>query len=282
MTNFELIDNYLTNRLTDSERAAFEQQLKSDPALKADVDFQTSIVDGLKKARVAELKEMLNKVPVNSTPVIQFSALKIAAGLVGTVVIVSAAYLYLNQNSPDENPSLPASIEDSIKQKEETNEEVKVGESAKTENSPEVVTKSEDKKETSVKPMEKIAPSKSVTKPTLEVVNPSEDLTESTPTREFVEPSKPGLATPAMEVDIDSANKKYSFHYQFVNGKVILFGSFDKSLFEILEIHGKTDSTFLFYKENYFVLDESKHDITPLEVIKDKALIQKLKEYSNK
>lgn len=282
MTNFELIDNYLTNRLTDSERAAFEQQLKSDPALKTDVEFQTSIVDGLKKARVAELKEMLNKVPVNSTPVIQFSALKIAAGLVGTVVIVSAAYLYINQNSPDENPSLPTSIEDSIKQKEETNEEVKVEESSKAENSTEVVTKSEDKKETSVKPMEKVAPSKRATKPTLEVVNPSEDLTESTPTREITEPSKPGLATPAMEVDIDSANKKYTFHYQFVNGKVILFGSFDKSLFEILEIHGKTDSTFLFYKENYFVLDESKHDITPLEVIRDKALIKKLKEYRNK
>lgn len=281
MSNFELIDNYLTNRLNESERAAFEQQMKSDPALKADVEFQASIVEGLKKARVAELKAMLNKVPVNSAPV-QFSALKVAAGLVGTAVLVSAIYLYFREDNQPEVPS-PTPIEDSIKQREQTKEEVKANdEVAHEDQSTEVNKKTDDKKESSVKPAEKIKPSKEVTKPKLDVVDPSEDLTESTPTRETIEPSKPGLATPALEVEVDSASKKYSFHYQFVNGKVILYGSFDKSLFEILEINGGSHATFLFYKENYFTLDESKHEITPLEVIKDKALIKKLKEFRNK
>lgn len=281
MSNFELIDNYLTNRLNESERAAFEQQMKSDPALKADVEFQASIVEGLKKARVAELKAMLNKVPVNTAPV-QFSTLKLAAGLVGTAVLVSAIYLYVKEDNQPEVPS-PTPIEDSIKQKEQTKEEVKaIEEVANEDQSTEVNKKIDNKKESSVKPAEKITPSKEVTKPTLDVVDPSEDLTESTPTRETIEPSRPGLATPAMEVEIDSTNKKYSFHYQFVNGKVVLYGAFDKSLFEILEINGGTHATFLFYKENYFTLDESKHEITPLEVIKDKALIKKLKEFRNK
>ncbi len=281
MSNFELIDNYLTNRLNESERAAFEQQMKSDPALKADVEFQASIVEGLKKARVAELKAMLNKVPVNSAPV-QFSALKVAAGLVGTAVLVSAIYLYFREDNQPEVPS-PTPIEDSIKQREQTKEEVKANdEVAHEDQSTEVNKKTDDKKESSVKPAEKIKPSKEVTKPKLDVVDPSEDLTESTPTRETIEPSKPGLATPALEVEVDSASKKYSFHYQFVNGKVILYGSFDKSLFEILEINGGSHATFLFFKENYFTLDESKHEITPLEVIKDKALIKKLKEFRNK
>lgn len=280
MSNFELIDNYLTNRLNESERAAFEQQMKSDPALKADVEFQASIVEGLKKARVAELKAMFNKVPVNSAPV-QFSALKVAAGLVGTAVLVSAIYLYFKEDNQPEVPS-PTPIEDSIKQREQTKEEVKANdEVAKEDQLTDVNKKTDDKKESSVKPAEKITPSKEVTKPKLDVVDPSEDLTESTPTRETIEPSKPGLATPALEVEVDSASKK-SFHYQFVNGKVILYGSFDKSLFEILEINGGSHATFLFYKENYFTLDESKHEITPLEVIKDKALIKKLKEFRNK
>ncbi|MEQ1585679.1 MAG: hypothetical protein ABL895_07375 [Cyclobacteriaceae bacterium] len=282
MSNFELIDNYLTNRLNESERSAFEQQMKSDPALKADVEFQASIVEGLKKARVAELKAMLNKVPVNSAPV-QFSALKLASGLVGTAVLVSAIYLYFKEDNQPEVLSPTTPIEDSIKQREQTKEEVKATEEVTNEDqSTEVNKKPEDKKEQSVKPAEKITPSKNVTKPTLDVVDPSEDLTESTPTRETVEPSKPGFATPAMEVEVDSASKKYNFHYQFVDGKMILFGSFDKSLYEILEINGGTHATFLFYKENYFTLDESRHEITPLEVIKDKALIKKLKEYRNK
>lgn len=281
MSNFELIDNYLTNRLSEPERAAFEQQMKSDPALKADVEFQASIVEGLKKARVAELKKMLNKVPVNSAPV-QFSALKLTAGLVGTVVLVSTIYLYFKEVNQPEVPS-PTPTEDSIKQREQTKEEVKAIEEVANEDQPtEVNKKPADKKEPTLNATEKITPSKTVTKPKLDVVDPSEDLTESTPTRETIEPSKPGLATPAMEVEVDSASKKYSFHYQFVDGKVILFGPFDKSLYEILEINGGTHATFLFYKENYFTLDESKHEITPLEVIKDKALIKKLKEFRNK
>jgi hypothetical protein len=280
MSNFELIDSYLTNRLNEQERQAFEQQIKSDPALKADVEFQASIVEGLKKARAAELKAMLNKVPVNNTPV-QFSVLKMAAGLVGTAVLVSAIYLYFKKDNQSEVPGPTTPIEDSTKQKEQT-KEVKATEEVTNEGQSTEVNKTEDKKEPSVKPAEKITPSKNVTKPKLDVVNPSEDLTESTPTRETVEPSKPGLATPAIEVEVDSASKKYSFHYQFVNGKVILFGSFDKSLYEILEINGETHSTFLFYKENYFTLDESKHEITRLEAIKDKALIKKLKEYRDK
>jgi hypothetical protein len=282
MTNFELIDNYLTNRLTESDRKAFEQQIKTDPDLKADVEFQSSIVEGLKKARAAELKAMLNRVPVSTTPLIQ-SPLKITASLVGTAVIISAIYLYFNQDNQVEqvNPTTP--VENSIEQREPAKEDLDVPKEVITEEqATQIINKPDEKRDLSKKPTDRLTPSKSTTKPTIEVVDPSEDLKESTPTREMIEPSKPGLATPALEVDVDSANKKYSFHYQFVNDRVILFGSFDKSLFEILEIHGNSDSTFLFYKENYFLLDGTQHEITPLEVIKDKMLIKKLKEYRNK
>src|SRR5258706_14798338 len=64
MSNFELIDDYLTNRLGEQERVSFEQELGSDPALKADVDLQKHIVAGAKKGRAGGLQAMRNNVPV--------------------------------------------------------------------------------------------------------------------------------------------------------------------------------------------------------------------------
>ena len=66
MSNTELIDDYLTNKLSDTQREVFEQQLASDPTLKADVEFQRQIIDGLQKARAAELKSMLRNIPISS------------------------------------------------------------------------------------------------------------------------------------------------------------------------------------------------------------------------
>lgn len=279
MSNFELIDNYLTNRLSKTEREAFESQLISDPELKADLDFHTGVIEGVKKARATELKAMLNNVPITSVPVIELSPLKIAAGLAGIALIAAVMYLYLNETP--EVPKIPAPIEDSVNQIKSDTDAIKPVETV-VENS---VASEVGKPEPSSVP-EKSKPSnkistKEVAKPVLEVVDPSEDLTESTATR-ATRGIKPALAFSTPEVEIDSSNKKYPFHYQFINSRVILFGSFDKSLYEILEINGGSHSVFLYYKENYYSLDESKQEITPLVVIKDKTLIQKLKEYRKK
>jgi hypothetical protein len=84
-----------------------------------------------------------------------------------------------------------------------------------------------------------------------------------------------------MEVITGVADKKHTFHYQFVQGKLMLFGPFDKSLYEILEIHGDVPAVFLFYKENYYLLDVSQTSITALRSIQDGQLLKKLKAYRN-
>ncbi|MGC4020523.1 MAG: hypothetical protein QM734_00550 [Cyclobacteriaceae bacterium] len=38
-----------------------------------------------------------------------------------------------------------------------------------------------------------------------------------------------------IEVEINYSNSAYTFHYQFSDGKLILYGTFDKSLYEIIE-----------------------------------------------
>lgn len=284
MSNFEKIDEYLTNRLSEQDRETFEQQLGTDSALKAEVEFQTQIIESLKKARVAELKEMLNKVPVDS--VIKYPALKIAAGLIGAAVIVSAGYLYYSNNKSELPVTVPT-IEDSIVQTEDTQPSEAEEKKDIIEQPIEPETSTTQQKVLSPaqvpssRPSDKGETSQPVDKPALDVIDPSEELTESTPTRGNSN-AKPVLTIPKMNVEVDSSSKKYPFHYQFKDGKMILFGSFDKSLYEIIEINGGSHSVFLYHKENYYKLDESKNEITPLEPVKDKALIQKLKEYRKK
>jgi len=95
MSNFELIDDYLTGRLNEQEKEAFEKQLDSDPALKADVGLQYQILEGVKQARITELKSMLNKVPVNTGYTVEFTVARLAAGIIGAGVVGAALYFAL-------------------------------------------------------------------------------------------------------------------------------------------------------------------------------------------
>src|SRR5258706_4733435 len=107
MSNFELIDDYLTNRLGEQERVSFEQRLGSDPALKADVDLQKHIVAGVKKTRAAELKAMLNNVPVGGGFSSGPMAGKIAAGVVAVGVAATSLYFFLSPTgSPSREPAV--------------------------------------------------------------------------------------------------------------------------------------------------------------------------------
>lgn len=280
MSNFELIDDYLSNRLSEADRKTFEQQLQSDPALKADVEFQSQIIEGLKQARIAELKAMLNKVPVGGSS-IQLTPLRIAAGLVGTAVLITAAYFYY-RNNEQPLPKISTSLEDSIKIAEDQKPEPIESTPEQTEESKKEEVKPAVKKQESVK-SEKPVPSKTqVAKPTIDVIDPSADLNESTPSKGTELTAKPAISPSKVDVDIDSTNKKYGFHYQFVKENVVLFGDFDKSLFEIIEINGEVHSLFLYYKQNYYRLDETQTEVTPLQVVTDKALIQLLREYRSK
>jgi len=82
-----------------------------------------------------------------------------------------------------------------------------------------------------------------------------------------------------LDVVTQPADKKYSFHYQFTQGKLHLFGPFDRNLYEILEINGDSHAVFLFYKENYYLLDEAQTAVMPLTPIRDGKLLQMLREY---
>lgn len=280
MNNFELIDDYLTNHLGDAEKVAFEKQLASDPSLKAGVELQRLILEGVKKARATELKVMLQKVPVGGSATFDMPMLRIAAGVVGAGVLIAALSFYYKNGK--EAPNMSTSIEDSIHKVDpkdfepleeptvvptQTNEK-------KEEKAAEAVNEMQNNpKEETAKPTERA-------KPKIEALDPSNEIIDNTEKTAIAkETSKSAITASHIEVDVDSANKKYSFHYQFTKGKLMLYGSFDKALYEILEINGENHSVFMFYKDSFYLLNEKQSSITLLEPIKDKALIAKLNEY---
>jgi hypothetical protein len=280
MNNFELIDDYLTNRLGDAEKVAFEKQLASDPSLKADVTLQKQILEGVKKARAVELKAMLQKVPVGGSASFNFLMLRMAAGVVGAGLLIAALSFYFKNGK--EVPNMSSSIEDSINKTDpkdfEPLEEPTVAPTLPTENKEKKATEIIDKKQDNSK-KETAKPAEQA-KPKIEAIDPSNEMIDNNEKSIVAkEESKSAITVSHIAVDVDSANKKYSFHYQFSKGKLMLYGSFDKALYEILEINGESHSVFLFYKDNYYLLNEKQTSITMLEPIKDKALIAKLGEY---
>ena len=78
-------------------------------------------------------------------------------------------------------------------------------------------------------------------------------------------------------------SKKYIFHYVFRDSKLVLYGAFEKNLYEILEFIGDEKRTVvLYYKANYYLLDIAKVQPTKLTPIRDRRLLKKLQEHRSK
>ena len=280
MTNSELIDNYLTNRLTDIERVAFEQQVASDLSLKADLDLQKNIVASIKNARAAELKSMLNNVSIGAPVSSGFTSLKIAAGVIGAGLLIGSLYYYYQPKGLTEVPNLSTSIQDSVQGNDSSESSKKLVPVEEPNKETKQQVADEPVKEKAVEIKKKTNIPSVVKQPKIDVIDPTVEVSsEDNHSTIESENSKSAITASHIQVDTDSSNKKYNFHYQFNNGKLQLFGPFDKSLYEILEINGDSHAVFLFFKENYYLLDEKQTQITKLPLIKDNTLIKKLKEY---
>lgn len=282
--DFELLDNYLSNRMSGHEKEAFEQKIQSDPELKQELTIQQTIAEGIRNARTAELKSMLNNIPVTPVNGGQTSILiKAGAWAVITSLVITGVYFYFTdkesteeaeQTSPVtlEQPEVKTPVEPAPA--EETNPEA-----AKPAEEP--VKKTE---KTSVPKQTDPAVTSAPSRPGVKVYDPSkEEKTDEAVEKyeqEQLEIISKAFVTSSIEVETENTNKKYSFHYVFKDGKLVLFGAFEKHLYEILEfISNDKRTVVLFYRNNYYLLDINKSTPTLLSPIRDKALLKKLGEY---
>jgi hypothetical protein len=280
---FELVDDYLTNRLSAADAAEFEKQVQADPQLAQELTIQQELVGGLKKARAAELKAMLNNVPVSPVQGGSSALVKVGTSVVVAGLIATGLYFYFAQDEEGdaaktiaEQPVTPAP---ELKSAESTQTQPvqPQPEQPQPNQQPAVVEEREKKKETT-------ASSEPVTKPkAIEAYDPSAEESEAAvkkfETEQLAVVSK-AFVTSSIEVEMDTMNKKYTFHYVFRDGKLILYGAFEKHLYEILEFIGDEKRTVvLFYKTNYYLLDISKTTPTKLTAIRDQKLLKKLQEH---
>ena len=100
MENSELIEKYVSGRLDGVDKETFEQQIKADPTLQSNVALQKQIVEGIKKARIQQLKTMLNQVPVGPAAQVGFSAGQIVASAITATILVTGTLFYFKPWAP--------------------------------------------------------------------------------------------------------------------------------------------------------------------------------------
>ncbi len=281
MNNFELIDDYLTNRLNEQDQKSFEQQMTADPSLRADVELQREIIESLKSARVAELKSMLSKIPV-ATPTFYFSPLRIAAGVIGTAVLATGLYFFYIKNENTDSNQISSSLTDSIQQAEQGKSEILV-DSAFNETESIIPVEKEIQNTEIRKEDKRIQENQKESKPAIDLIDPTEELSgnQIPPEKSVINNTLISLAK--IEISVNVSDKKFKSHYQFANGKLVLYGHFDNGLYEIIEVNAQQSrSLFLYYKTSYFLLDETAKEVTLLKEISDPLLLQKLKTFRSK
>jgi len=284
MSNSEKISAYLENELNSEEMASFEKELAHNSELKNEFDFQKSIVEGIKNARKQELKAMLDNVPVGGAGV----AGTITFGKVASVIAVLGLISYgvYHFTTPEEQlmPTKTYNEEIALKPSEELNDnegsevdlqasqepkEETTKEEVNTTEIPEVNTSNDPIEETKDEIPEINRPSAA---PMFET---SEADSLEAPTDNIVNGINGRSST--VDVEIDNSKRKFSFHYQFINQKLHLYGNFNKDLYELLEFKTRSKKTlFLYYKDEFYPLDKTQYKITKLERVKEGSLIEKL------
>lgn len=275
--DFELLDDYLANRMGTQERVAFEEQLAADPELQEALKFEQRMVEGIRDARKAELKQMLQNVQVPAPTGVSLLA-KISAGTL-TVALVAALVWYLKPTSSATNPGEESRTEQTEADKSapmvQPDQPAVLNQSAPAENS------EPDQETPKTKPSNKVNESTpavaSEPAPKVQPFVPEGDESNTTVDNlsENSEPSK----TSTIQVTVDKENKKFNFHYSLQLDDVRLYGPFEKNLYEILEFFsGEERTVFMYYKNNYYLLEQGK-TTAPLKPVWDKALIEKLNEY---
>lgn len=280
--DFELLDQYVGNRMNAEQKALFEQKLKVDAELNNEFLLQQKVVEGIRKARALELKKLLNNIPVSSIPsqgtsiIAQIGLLVVVAGLVGT-----GLYFYFR---PEAKVETQQAIRNDVKadepkvDKAPATDEAQPQQESAVKDEQEVEAPQKNNDDAPKIPSTEKADEKPVEPSPLDVFDPSEELEE--PGTVKTEGNKtPVPTTPSIVVETLTDNR-YNFHYQFKDNKLYLYGSFEKNLYEIMEFFSDNKRTmFLFYKDNYFLLNEENEKVKALTPISDEALLKKLRDY---
>ncbi|QSE96852.1 anti-sigma factor [Fulvivirga lutea] len=285
MKNTELINAYFDGELSEVDKETFIKRLNAEPDLKKEFDFHSDIIEGIKSARKAELKAKLDAVSVGAGGMSEgISVTKLVAIISGAALIATVSYFTLTKSENTQEILAPKEISEPIENllpansEDETDnnlEESIAGKEKQVLDKTQSISKNASSQAEIRKP--------EIHKPTL--VEPLEIEEESD---EEVAPvsgleEKPSIAPSSIDISVDDSKRKYDFHYQLKEGKLYLFGSFDKGLYEILEFNSSEGKIlYLFYKGNYYDIKQNSEEIQELKEVNEPSLIKSLESVRQK
>jgi hypothetical protein len=271
MTNEELLDDYVANRMTEEQRKAFEESLAADQSLRQQAAFHQQVAEGIRRVRAMELKARLQQVPVASPALWQGQVWRAAAAIAGTGALVAASLFYVKSGRTIPTDSLTTEMGKKIPSLGPVLHPAEKPQQEQPQTAPQPEDK--DQARHDVK--------RSIRKPGLSVVDPSAELAEQ-PAPKDPAAEIPNTQAIAVAGDVSVSvhhNTPYDFHYQFDESGLRLYGPFDKDLFEVLEIRGDGRTCFLFYQNTFYTLAGNQKSIARLEPVTNPRLLQLLREY---
>ncbi len=265
--DFELLDDYLADRMAEGDRSAFEEKLTADPDLQQEYVIQKDLIEGIKNARIAELKAMLNKVPVPSGNPGNAIGSKIAIGTAAAVVVISAAYWITRDDSPNViAPKQGMRIEEQapVEQAEEP-----VADPQQVQDQPDLG----QQEEISRVQQAPVETDQNQTSAGTEHSRPSLAKRPGA----LSAPAVPGSPEGVSSLEVKTGDIRYSFHYQLNDGKLLLYGPFKKDSCEVvvLNTEGKRQN-YLWDGKKYYSLQESDDEVKPLVPVVDADILKKL------
>ena len=279
MTNRERIEAYFDNQLSTTEEESLLRDIESDSSLKTEFEFQQDIVEGIQAYRKEQLIARLNNVKVASTGT---STLTKVIGTMGVAAIITGGlFWYFDSDKAVQIPvgkievvskSSPVKGNDLETIPAEQNGENIVAEKAES-------SSANDNSTDSNMPASKSTES---TTPDVQVPDMVEPDSEGISAVDDDSRAPESLSTQSVAVsssgDVEiKLDKKYNFHYQVLNGDLTLYGEFNDSKFEVIEL--KTNlgiKLYLYYNNRYFELKNDSEKIRPLVPVESKEIITEL------
>ena len=284
------LEAYFSGAMSETDRILFEGRVESNPELKAEFDRQNDIVEGLKAHRRAELKTRLNNISVEPTLIgtlMQGSMMKSLTYGLTAVMVATGGYFFYNTES-----AIQYHIE-SLNAKSHYITESALNPSVQSldyrfEGNLQMLDYVE-----AAPVMKKREIAKEITSPKQQIVF---EVPEVRPTQEE---SFDGVDVDltAMErieevsgiSEVDKVNiqtihsRKYNFHYRLEDNRLFLYGKFNESPYEIIEISTPgSKKLFFYYDGDFYQLRKNASSITPLSKIENRELIHELDELKSR
>jgi len=284
---YDLVGAYLDNELEGDHLDDFNKELTGNPDLKKELEYQHQLIEGIKANRRLELKSRLDNVTVGG-PSTTGSVIKI---LSGAVIVAGIGFGIYNFILKEEDPqqeiyTTEADIFEEPKQEEEPVVIETGSDPVEEEPTQEETPASEGDKSVEFQPDQEVKSTEVIIP---DVPEPIEDFaTDNIDDEDLDVPSKNlGLteagAEPSLEVEIISNRRRFDFHYQVLEDRLILYGTFDEEPYQLLEINlNKEKQLYLYFKDRYYNLNRNANEITPLTEITNSSLIIELDKIKNK